>query len=92
MLSSDLPTESVFSFICMSVRLSVFLSLYRYVLNTSSGQTQNPDELLHGIVWSRCPKAVFIGKDKLETAVCCALSVFNKGARQTTDIMSSMDI
>ena len=56
------------------------------------GQTSNANESLHAVVWSRCPKTVFIGKDKLEAAVCCALAVFNKGARQTTDIMREMGI
>ena len=56
------------------------------------GQTQNSNESLHAVVWSRCPKTIFIGKDKLEAAVCCALAVFNKGARQTTDMMREMGI
>ena len=29
------------------------------------GKTQNTNECLHSVIWSRCPKTVFIGKHKL---------------------------
>ena len=58
----------------------------------AKGKTQNPNECLHSVVWSRCPKTVFVGRHKLHGAVASAVSAFNTGASQLTDLMRRMAI
>ena len=45
------------------------------------GLTQNQNELLNSVVWSRCPKRVFCGVHHYTIAICEAVSQFNNGAR-----------
>ena len=33
-------------------------------------KTQNPNEALHNVIWKYCPKATFVGRTTMETAVC----------------------
>lgn len=37
------------------------------------GGTQNANESLHNMIWARCPKTVFVGRTRLEIAVCDAV-------------------
>ena len=46
------------------------------------GRTQNSNECLHSMVWSRCPKETFVSKRKVDIAVAAAVSEFNKGYRE----------
>ena len=46
------------------------------------GKTQNSNECVHSVIWSRCPKTVFIGKHKLHGATASAVAVFNEGSIQ----------
>ncbi|GFR95738.1 hypothetical protein ElyMa_002701800 [Elysia marginata] len=41
--------------------------------------TQNVSESFHHLVWERCPKSSFVGRDRLEIAVSDATIVFNEG-------------
>ena len=43
------------------------------------GLTQNANESLHSVIWSRCPKTVFVGKQKLHGAVASAVASYNEG-------------
>lgn len=45
------------------------------------GGTQNANESLHNMIWARCPKTVFVGRTRLEIAVCDAVLVYNEGER-----------
>ena len=56
------------------------------------GKTQNTNECLHSVIWSRCPKTVFIGARKLNGAVASAVASYNEGARHLTEVMSSLDV
>ena len=56
----------------------------------SKGKTQNPNECLHSVIWSRCCKTIFVSRHKLQGAAASAISTFNAGARQLTDLMSSI--
>ena len=58
----------------------------------AKGKTQNPNECLHSVVWSRCPKTVFVGRQKLHGAPASAVSCFNTGASQLTDMMERMAV
>ena len=37
---------------------------------------------VYSVIWSRCPKTVFIGKHKLHGAAASAVAVFNEGSIQ----------
>ena len=56
------------------------------------GKTQNTNECLHSVIWSRCPKHVFVGKHKLEGAVASAISSFNEGSIHLTQVMQKLAI
>ena len=43
------------------------------------GGTQNVNESFHHLVWERCPKPTFVGRDRLEIAVSDATIVFYEG-------------
>jgi len=43
------------------------------------GKTQNVNESLNGIIWSRCPKRVYVNRKTLEIGVHSAILEFNEG-------------
>jgi len=43
------------------------------------GKTQNVNESLNGIIWTRCPKRVYLGKKTLEMGISSAVLQFNIG-------------
>ena len=45
------------------------------------------NESLHSVNWSRCSKTVFVGRAKLHGAVVRAVSCFNAGACQLSQVM-----
>ena len=45
------------------------------------GSTQNNNESLNNIIWTRCPKNVFVSAPVLEMAVSSAIICFNYGRR-----------
>ena len=51
------------------------------------GKTQNSNESLHNVIWSRCPKTTFVGKHKLHGAVASAVAAFNEGAVHTSQVL-----
>ena len=56
----------------------------------AKGKTQNANECLHLVIWSKCPKTVFVGKWRVEGAVASAVSSFNIGATQLTQVMDRL--
>ena len=52
-------------------------------------KTQNSNECLHSVIWSRCP---FIGKHKLHGAAASAVAVFNEGSIQLSQVMERLAI
>ena len=57
-------------------RLSEDNLLKRCVRN----KTQNPNESLHSTIWKYCPKAIFVGRKTMETAVALAVCRFSMGS------------
>ena len=45
------------------------------------GKTQNVNESLNGIIWTRCPKRVYVTRKTLEIGVYSAVLEFNDGKR-----------
>ena len=47
------------------------------------GRTQNANESLHSVVWSKCQKTSFVGLERVLSATCSAVSEFNAGVETT---------
>lgn len=47
------------------------------------GKTQNANESIHSVVWHKCPKTSFVGLERVVSATCSAVSVFNAGIEVT---------
>lgn len=44
------------------------------------GQTQNVNESLNNVIWTRCPKRIYVGNSTFKTAVASAVITYNDGA------------
>ena len=62
------------------------LSSDELLMKCLHGQTQNCNESFNGVLWSKCPKQVFVGKDTLEIAVCSAVITYNEGFSQLQSV------
>ena len=56
------------------------------------GLTQNQNESLNNVLWMKCPKRVFFGKRKLETATTAAVMYWNKGAAACSNVLERFGI
>ena len=67
-------------FVCDAIK-PVFESLSSPELleKCAHGGTQNTNEAFHHLIWDRCPKEIFVGRTRLEVAVCDATIVYNDG-------------
>ena len=50
------------------------------LLSCQRGLTQNQNEALNGVVWSRCPKRLYCGAHRFTISVCDGITQFNDGA------------
>ena len=57
------------------------LSTSELLNSCSKGLTQNQNESLNNVVWSKCSKRVFVGVHRFKLAVCEAVITFNDGAK-----------
>jgi hypothetical protein len=55
------------------------LSNEELLLKCVHGQTQNTNESLNGLVWSRCPKNIFVCKQTFEMSINSAILHYNDG-------------
>ena len=44
------------------------------------GKTQNPNESFHSTIWLRCPKHIWMGRQRIEMGVGLAICEWNRGA------------
>ena len=56
------------------------------------GKTQNANESLHSVIWSRCPKTVFVGVCRVCGAVASAIARFNDGTCHISQVMEKLAI
>ena len=54
------------------------------------GGTQN-NKSFHNLIWTRCPKTTFVGRERLEVAVNEACIVFNEGELGRCDVFNILD-
>ena len=56
------------------------------------GLTQNQNEAINGILWKKCPKTKFCGRERLLLAVAETVCEFNTGAACMEEILNQSDI
>ena len=56
------------------------------------GFTQNKHESLNNVLWTKCSKRIFIGKDQFTIAVCEATTTFNDGARSMKTLFQKLNL
>ena len=56
------------------------------------GKTQNANKSLHSVIWSRCPKTVFVGVRRVCGAVASAIARFNEGTSHISQVMEKLAI
>ena len=54
------------------------------------GRTQNPNECLHSLIWSRCPKHLWSGYKRIYIATTLAVGEFNMGATAFQQYLDSL--
>ena len=58
----------------------------------SQRETQNANECLHSVIWSRCSNTVFVGKLKLHNAIASAVTSFNEGACHMSQVLQKLGV
>ena len=56
------------------------------------GLTQNVNESLNAVIWTRCPKPVFVGREVLLIGVCSAIIAFNDGTYGLKSVFENLKI
>ena len=56
------------------------------------GGTQNANESLHSVIWSRCPKAFNASRNKAEVASLVGCGEFNMGSVSSHNILVSLGL
>ena len=56
------------------------------------GLTQNANESINNIVWSRCPKRLFCGRERYMISVCEAITQFNNGANGRKQLFKDLNL
>ena len=56
------------------------LSNYRLLKKCLHSKTQNANEALNNLIWTKCPKNVYVEREVLEMGVSSAVIKFNNGA------------
>jgi hypothetical protein len=56
------------------------------------GRTQNANESFNSLIWTRCPKTVFVGKLRVDSAVAAAVGAYNEGASLLSERMEKLGI
>ena len=56
------------------------------------GETQNPNEAFNNIIWTRCPKTIYVNRSVLELGVYSAVLHYNDGARGINAVLSYFSI
>lgn len=56
----------------------------------AKGKTQNANESLHHVIWNKCPKEVFVSKNKLDLAVTRAINEFNMGSVKSLELQQEL--
>ena len=55
-------------------------------------ETQNVNESLNNLIWTRCPKQIYVGNSVLKTAVASAVICYNGGVQGTLSVLTKLGI
>ena len=50
------------------------------------GQTQNANEAFNAVLWQKCPKGIFVGRETLQLATNSAAIAYNDGSLRPGDV------
>lgn len=64
-------------------------SLLQKVLH---GKTQNVNESVNSVIWSHCPKEVFVGALRVKSAAAFGIAKFNRGSHQLSHVMEKLNL
>lgn len=56
------------------------------------GETQNSNEALNSLIWTRCPKSTFVNRSTFETGVYSAVLHFNEGEYGVKSVLDYFNI
>jgi hypothetical protein len=56
------------------------------------GKTQNLNEALHAIIWSRVPKSTFVSRETIEMGTYSAVIHFNDGSKGILDVLKEFNL
>jgi hypothetical protein len=56
------------------------------------GKTQNSDESLNSVIWTRIHKTVFVRLDTLEFGIYYAVLCFNAGVARKSDVLNILGV
>ena len=56
------------------------------------GQTQNANEAFNAVLWQKCPKEIFVGRETLQLATNSAVIAYNDGSLRLGDVYKKLDI
>ena len=72
----------------------IFLDLSRDTLLVKClhGKTQNVNEALNNLIWTKCPKNFYVEREVLEMGVCSAIINFNDGACGTLNVFRNTNM
>ncbi|CAH8615686.1 unnamed protein product [Dicrocoelium dendriticum] len=89
--AGDSDRNALPPYVCKAIR-PVFETLASETLlsKCAHGGTQNTNESFHNLIWQRCPKAGFVGRQRLTLAVADAAVVFNDGERGRLPIFEKL--
>ena len=60
------------------------------LLERCTRKTQNANESVHSVIWNKCPKEIFVSKNKLELAAVKAMAEFNMGCAKTQEVTHAL--
>ena len=56
------------------------------------GETQSVNESLNNLIWTRCPKRIYVGNSVLKTAVASAVICYNDGVQGALPVLTKLGI
>ena len=56
------------------------------------GETQNVNESLNNLIWTRCPKRIYVGNSVLKTVVASDVICYNDGVQGTLPVLTKLGI
>ena len=68
------------------------LSSAELLKSCEKGLTQNANESLNNVVWTKCSKRVLVGCERFKLGVCEAITTFNDGAKSQKNVYELLNI